>query len=134
MLDMDQPDTAPKVEQPTAVELPKLVERAVVASGGEPPTLQLFIAGEWRSAASGDTFEIRSPIDGNEIAVAQAAGDDDVEAAIDAAFAAPSSFRAMTAAERIEICERAAEIMSEHFDALVHTIVVELRKKPSQAK
>jgi acyl-CoA reductase-like NAD-dependent aldehyde dehydrogenase len=131
---MGQPDTAPKVEQPTAAKLPELVERAVVASEGEPPTLQLFIAGEWRSATSGETFEIRSPIDGNEIAVAQAAGEDDVEAAIDAAFAARSRFREMAAAERIEICERAAEIMTEHFDAFVHTIVVDLGKTPSQAK
>ena len=32
---------------------------------GEPPTLQLFIDGQWRPPASGETFEVRSPIDDN---------------------------------------------------------------------
>jgi len=100
------------VEQPTAVELPELAQKAVVTAEGEPPTLQLFVAGEWRPAASGETFEVRSPIDDNQIAVAQAADQEDVEAAIDAALNARAGFREMAAAERIEICERAAAAMS----------------------
>jgi acyl-CoA reductase-like NAD-dependent aldehyde dehydrogenase len=130
---MAQPEAAPRVSHPTAVELPELAEKAVVSAQGEPPTLQLLIDGEWRPAASGETFEVRSPIDDNEIAVAQAADEKDVEAAIDAALKARTRFREMTAAERIEICERAAETMSEHFDAFVDAIVVDLGKTPSQA-
>ena len=103
---MGQPEAAPRVEQPTAVELPELAQKAVVTAEGEPPTLQLFVAGEWRPAASGETFEVRSPIDDNQIAVAQAADQEDVEAAIDAALNARAGFREMAAAERIEICER----------------------------
>jgi acyl-CoA reductase-like NAD-dependent aldehyde dehydrogenase len=130
---MGQSEAEVKVERPTAVEPSELAEKAVATAKGEPPTLQLFIGGEWRPAASGETFEVRSPIDDNEIALAQAAEQEDVEAAIDAALNARRSFREMTAAERIEICERAAETMSEHFDAFVDTIVVDLGKTPSQA-
>ncbi|MDQ3630126.1 MAG: aldehyde dehydrogenase family protein, partial [Actinomycetota bacterium] len=101
-------EAAHKVAQPTAVELPKLAEGAVEAGEEGMPTLQLLIDGEWRPAKNGETFEVRSPIDGNAIALAQAADEDDVEAAIAAARAARPRFREMSAAERIEICERAA--------------------------
>ena len=131
---MGQAEAAVKIERPTAVKPPELAQNAVVTREGEPPTLQLFIDGEWRPAASGETFEVRSPIDGNQIATAQAADDEDVEAAIASALTARSRFREMTAAERIEICERAAETMSEHFDAFVETIVVDLGKTRSQAE
>ena len=128
---MGQPEAAVKVERPTAQRRPALAENAFVMTEGEPPTLQLFIDGQWRPPASGETFEVRSPIDDNEIAIAQAAGQENVEAAIESALNARPKFREMTAAERIEICERAAETMSEHFDAFVDTIVVDLGKTPS---
>ena len=131
---MGQPEAALKVERPTAVELPELAEGAVATAAGEPPTLQLLIDGEWRPAASGETFEVSSPIDGNRIALAQAADGDDVDAAISAAQAARPRFRDMTAADRIEVCERAAEIVDEHLDAFVDAIVVDLGKTPSEAR
>ncbi len=127
-------DTAPKVEERTRLELPELFEHAVSASEQGPPTLQLSIGGEWRAATSGETFEVSSPIDGNAIALAQAADKDDVEAAIRAAREARASFRETTAAERLEICERAAEIIDEHLDAFIDTIVIDLGKTSSQAK
>ena len=127
-------DTAPKVEEPAALELPELFDQAVSASEDGLPTLQLSVAGEWRPAESGETFEVSSPIDGSAIAMAQAAEQDDVEAAIAAARDARASFGETTAAERLEICERAAEIIDEHLDAFVDTIVVDLGKTQSQAK
>ncbi len=127
-------EAAHKVEQPTAVELPKLAEGAVEPAEGGMPTLQLLIDGEWRPASSGETFEVRSPIDDNVIALAQAADEDDVEAAIAAARSARARFREMSAAERIEICERAAETVTENFDAFVETIVVDLGKTSGQAE
>lgn len=127
-------DTAPKVEERPRLELPELFEHAVAASEDGPPTLQLSIGGEWRPATSGETFEVSSPIDGTTIALAQAADEDDVEAAIGAARDARASFRETTAAERLEICERAAEIVDEHLDAFIDTVVIDLGKTPSQAK
>ena len=131
---MGQVETLPRVDEPTAISPPQLFERAVGASDGEAATLRLLIDGEWREARSGETFEVRSPIDGNTIALAQAAGREDVEAAIAAARAARPRFREMTAAERLEVCERAAELMAEHFDDFIDAVVVDLGKTPSQAK
>jgi len=124
----------PTLDEPTSIELPELFDRAARVSDGAPPTLQLLIDGEWRGAQSGETFEVSSPIDDNTIAVAQAAGKDDVEAAIAAACRARSRFREMTAAERLEVCKRAGEIMAEHFETFIDAIVVDLGKTPSQAK
>ena len=122
------------LEEPTRLALPELFERAVSPSPDGPPTLQLSIGGEWRPARSGATFEVTSPIDGNVIACAQAADRSDVEAAIGAAREARAGFRETAATERLELCERAAEIIDRHLDAFVDTIVVDLGKTPSQAK
>jgi len=129
-----QAEVMPMLDEPTSIELPELFDRVARVSDGAPPTLQLLIDGEWRGAQSGETFEVSSPIDDNTIAVAQAAGKDDVEAAIAAACRARSRFREMTAAERLEVCKRAAEIMAEHFETFIDAIVVDLGKTPSQAK
>jgi len=94
----------------------------------------LFIGGEWRDATGGETFDVRSPIDGTVIAQAQKAGTDDVEAAIAAAKRARAAFRSTPAAERLELCEQAAEIMAEHPDTFIDVIVADLGKTPSQAK
>jgi len=118
----------------TALELPELFDPAVADANGEHARLQLLIDGEWRPAATGETFDVRSPIDGNKIAVAQAAGEEDVEAAIQAALAARARFRDTSAAERLEICERAAELMTANFDGFLDAIVVDLGKTRSQAE
>jgi glyceraldehyde-3-phosphate dehydrogenase (NADP+) len=131
---VSQVKTGPKVDEPASIRTPELFERALRDGKGSPPTMQLLIDGEWRESRSGETFEVRSPIDGNTIAVAQAAGREDVEAAISAARSARSRFREMSAAERLEVCEHAAELMGEHFDAFIDAIVVDLGKTPSQAK
>lgn len=131
---MGEVQTLPRADREAALELPAIFEDVVCPSDGEPAGLRLFIDGDWREAASGETFEVPSPIDGTVIALAQAAGEEDVEAAIAAAFEARSTFREMTAAERLEICERAAGIMSEHFDAFIETIVVDLGKTSTQAE
>jgi len=77
-----QAEVMPTLDEPTSIELPGVFEKAVRASDGAPPTLQLLIDGEWRAGQSGETFEVRSPIDDNTIATAQAAGEEDLEAAI----------------------------------------------------
>jgi acyl-CoA reductase-like NAD-dependent aldehyde dehydrogenase len=129
-----QVETVPRLDEPTAIGAPKLLEGALKRGEESTPALQLLIDGEWCESRSGETFEVRSPIDDNVIATAQAAGEEDVEAAIAAARSARPRFREMTAADRLEVCERAAELMREHFDTFIDAIVVDLGKTPSQAK
>src|SRR5919108_6131366 len=132
--------SAPRLDQPVSARLPGFFAGAIDGGGGGGgeadgvPSLRLLIGGDWRNAASGDTFDVRSPIDGTVIARAQKAGRDDVISAIDAAKEARADFRARPAAERLELCEQAAEIMAEHFETFVDVIVADLGKTPSQAK
>ncbi|HEV2069248.1 MAG TPA: aldehyde dehydrogenase family protein, partial [Acidimicrobiales bacterium] len=116
------------------LELPALFAPAVTpAEGDRPLGLQLLIDGDWRPAASGETFEVRSSIDGSVIASAAKASVDDVEVAIAAARRSRAHFRSLPAAERLEICAEAAKILDRHFAAFVDAIVVDLGKTVEQA-
>ncbi|HEV7861067.1 MAG TPA: aldehyde dehydrogenase family protein [Acidimicrobiia bacterium] len=128
-------DSAPRLDQPVSVTLPGFFAVAAGDDGnGDVPAVRLFIGGEWREASGGDTFDVRSPIDGTVIARAARAGQNDVIAAIDAARDARAEFRAQPAAERLELCEHAAGIMAEHLETFVDVIVANLGKTPSQAQ
>ncbi|HEX2192282.1 MAG TPA: aldehyde dehydrogenase family protein, partial [Acidimicrobiales bacterium] len=118
----------PSVGEPVTLAANELFKSAV--DEGEVPTLRLLIDGEWREAAGGETFDVQTPIDGSLLARAQKGGNDDVEAAVDAAVRARATLRSMPAAERLEICERAGEILDRHLDDMVGTIVVDLGKTP----
>jgi glyceraldehyde-3-phosphate dehydrogenase [NAD(P)+] len=115
------------------LDLPSFFSPAVDRSAGALTT-RLLIGGEWRPATGGDVFDDRCPIDGSVIAGAAKGTADDVTAAIDAARDAREGFRGMSAAARLEICQRAAEILTEHADDFVDAIVVDLGKTPEQAR
>ena len=130
---MAVPDWARSVGAVT-VDLPDLFSPAAPTGDGGLPTLQLFVDGSWRPAAAGETFEVTSPIDGSTIARAARSDRSDVEAAIAAARGARSTIAEMPAAERLAVCERAAEILEDHLDAFVDAIVADLGKTPEQAR
>jgi glyceraldehyde-3-phosphate dehydrogenase [NAD(P)+] len=75
-----------------------------------------------------------SGLDGGTIARAAKAGRDDVEAAIAAARRARRGFTELPAAERLEICARAACIVEAHAGDFVAAIVTDLGKTPDQAR
>jgi acyl-CoA reductase-like NAD-dependent aldehyde dehydrogenase len=77
---------------------------------------------------------VHTPIDGSLIARAQAASEEDVEAAAAAAGTARASFGALPAAERVALCERAAELMDSHAEEFVAAIVADLGKTVEQAE
>src|SRR5918992_3380948 len=122
-----------KAGERASIMFPELFHDAASGSNGVPE-LKILIAGEWRRATSGETFDVTSPVDGNVIARAQKSGTEDVEDAIRAAKEARAGFKSLSAAERLEICKRAAHIMEEHHQAFVDAVVVDLGKTPSQAK
>jgi acyl-CoA reductase-like NAD-dependent aldehyde dehydrogenase len=104
-----------------------------VERDGDVLRLQLFVDGKWQPAESGDEFDVISPIDGGVIARAAKASTDDVERAIGVARESRAEFRQLPAAERLEICERAAEILDQQLDCLVDVITVDLGKTSEQA-
>jgi glyceraldehyde-3-phosphate dehydrogenase (NADP+) len=122
-----------EISQPVRIEIPDFFAPAV-RTADELPHLHLLVGGDWVPAASGDTFDVRSPIDGSVVAHAAKAAADDVEAAITAARQAREGFRSLPAARRLEICEQAAEILDERSEAFVHAIVSDLGKTPEQAR
>jgi acyl-CoA reductase-like NAD-dependent aldehyde dehydrogenase len=125
---------APRLDEPVTLQPSDLFGPAMERGGGGPPTLQLLVDGEWRAAVSGETFDVVSPIDGSVIARAQKGSNDDLEAAIAAAKAARAKFRSMPSAERLEICERAGDILADHFEDFVQVIVADLGKTPESAQ
>lgn len=121
-----------KVDHESRIDVSELFRPAILPTDGAPD-LQLLVAGEWRAAAKGEMFEVRSPIDGNLIARAAKASRDDVEEAIAAARQARDGFRGLPAAARLEICARAAEILEEHAESFISAIVADLGKTTEQA-
>ena len=114
------------------LDLPPFFSPAVEGADGALTT-RLLIGGDWAPASGGEVFEDRSPIDGSVVVQAARASADDVEAAIAAARKARDGFRTLPAAERLGICQRAAEILGDHLDAFVVAVVTDLGKTPAQA-
>ena len=114
------------------LDLPDFFSPAVERAGGVLTT-RLLIGGEWKPATGDEVFEDRSPIDGSVVARVAKGSADDVEAAIAAARGARDGFRGLPASARLEICQRGAEILTQHLDTFVAAIVADLGKTPEQA-
>ena len=123
-----------RLQGDVSIDVPDLFAPAARLGADRVLDLRLLIGGEWRSAASGETFDVRSPIDGRVVARAAKAAADDVEAAVAAAADARAGFRSRPAAERLEICTRAAELVEREAPTLVRAIVADLGKTPEQAR
>ena len=121
-----------QVQGAVSVDVSEFFRPAIVAGEGIPE-LQLLVGGTWRTAAKGDVFDVRSPIDGSVIARAAKASTGDVEEAIAAARQARGGFRGTPAATRLEVCARAASILAEHADTFAGAIVADLGKTLEQA-
>jgi aldehyde dehydrogenase (NAD+) len=85
---------------------------------GEPQ--QLFIDGQWRPAANGQTFETCDPGDGEVIARAAAGEQADVDAAVQAAHRAfrESGWATLPANDRAVLLHRLADLVDKHRDIL----------------
>jgi len=85
--------------------------------GHEPK--RLLIAGEWRDAASGQTFDSVNPSTGEVIARLAAGDAADVDAAVRAARAAfEGPWRTFTPADRQRVLNRFADLVEAHLDEL----------------
>src|ERR687887_2597925 len=73
-----------------------------------------LVGGEWVGAASGETFETRSPADGEVLGVFPKSTAEDVDGAVAAAKAAYEDWRLVPAPKRGEIVFRFAELLKEH--------------------
>jgi aldehyde dehydrogenase (NAD+) len=100
-----------------------------------PPTFRHFIAGEWKPASSGRTFENRNPADRDDLIGTFAdSGPDDVERAVAAAREAFPRWRALPAPKRGEILFRAAEILVRRKEDFSRDMTREMGKVLAETK
>jgi len=95
---------------------------------------RLWVAGEWRDAEGGDTFEVVDPADGQVLTrVADGSVTDAVEA-LDAAVAAQPAWAATPPRERGEVLRGAFELIRERADDLALLMSLEMGKAVAEAK
>jgi len=95
--------------------------------------MQMFVAGEWVGAASGDTFVAESPATGEQIGAVPEGGREDAQRAIDAANAAADGWVRTTAFERAAAMHRIADEIERRRDKLAHTLTLD-QGKPLRAE
>jgi phenylacetaldehyde dehydrogenase len=87
---------------------------------------ELFIAGRWQAARSGETFEVVDPANARVFAHAAAGGAEDIDAAVQAARKAFESapWAAMTPAQRARLLLKLADLIEANGDeiALLETL------------
>ncbi|TDC72419.1 aldehyde dehydrogenase family protein [Micromonospora sp. KC606] len=85
---------------------------------GDLPPGQLFIDGGWRDAADGRRRDIIDPANSQVVTAVAEAGDQDVDAAVDAARRAyaDGAWRRMSGRERGDLLLRVAALLEEHRD------------------
>src|SRR5207245_1160999 len=89
--------------------------------GGEPmPTGQLFIAGAWRPAVSGETYQTINPATEEPSATVAKGDERDIDLAVAAARTAfdRGPWPRMTAAERGRIVWKLGDLITQHLDEM----------------
>jgi succinate-semialdehyde dehydrogenase len=95
---------------------------------------QQYIAGEWRDAANGGTWDVVNPATEEIVRAVPFGAGADCGAAIDAAAAALRQWRDKTAYERGALLTSAADVMRQRADELARTTVQESGKPIAQAR
>jgi succinate-semialdehyde dehydrogenase/glutarate-semialdehyde dehydrogenase len=94
----------------------------------------VFIDGEWRSSASGRTFDVLNPATGEVIASVADGTPADGRAALDAAVAAQDAWAATAPRRRSDILRRAFELVHEHTEDLAAIMTLEMGKPLAEAR
>jgi aldehyde dehydrogenase (NAD+) len=91
-------------------------------------TFKNFIGGQWVDAASGETFETKSPATGEVLGVFPKSSAEDVDRAVEAAKAAYEEWRLVPAPRRGEILFRFGSLLAEHKDEVAQLMAREMGK------
>ena len=95
---------------------------------------QLFIGGEWRPSASGETLPVSDPATGQVLTHVADGTIADGAAALDAAVAAQASWAATPPRERGELLRRAFELLTERTEELALLMTLEMGKPLAEAR
>jgi succinate-semialdehyde dehydrogenase/glutarate-semialdehyde dehydrogenase len=94
----------------------------------------LLIAGEWRDASDGGTFDVHDPATGEVLASLASATSDDAVAALDAADAAQTSWARTAPRVRAEILRRAFDLVTERAEDFALLMTLEMGKPLAEAR
>ena len=94
---------------------------------------QMFVAGDWRSAASGETYNTTSPATGAEIGAIPQGDRSDAQVAIAAAAQAADAWGRATAFERAAKMHAVGDIIASRRDELAQTLTLD-QGKPLEAE
>jgi succinate-semialdehyde dehydrogenase/glutarate-semialdehyde dehydrogenase len=108
------------------------VDREAAALAAAPN--KLFIGGEWRDAAGGDTLAVEDPSTGETLVEVADGTPDDAVAALDAAVAVQEEWAQHPPRERGEILRRVFEAMNERSDELALLMTLEMGKPLAESK
>ncbi len=102
----------------------------------DPPLLRqaCLIGGQWVQADSGRTLPVRNPATGQLVGEVPAMGAAETRRAIDAAFAAQKSWRALTAKERQKPLRRLFDLMMENQEDLAILMTAEQGKPLAESR
>ena len=98
------------------------------------PDTQLFIHGQWREAAAGETLAVFNPATGKEIGRVAHARQADLDLALEAAQKGFETWRDMPAIARSKIMRAAAGLMRERAGAIAALLTQEQGKPLAEAK
>jgi aldehyde dehydrogenase (NAD+) len=99
-----------------------------------PETYYNYVAGDWRAAETGATFDVSNPADRSDvIGEFQQSGRGDAEAAVEAAATASEAWADTPGPERGRILREAGQRMADRKDELTETLVREEGKARPEA-
>ena len=92
-----------------------------------------YVGGAWTDAASGETFESRTPANGDTVGTFPRSAAEDVDRAVEAAKAAFEEWRLTPAPERGNVLFRFARLLEEQKDELTELMSREMGKVLAEA-
>jgi succinate-semialdehyde dehydrogenase/glutarate-semialdehyde dehydrogenase len=96
---------------------------------------KLFVAGEWiGSTASGETFDVINPANGEVLATLPDGGREEMQGAVDAAARAQEAWGETTAQRRAGIMREAARLMHERKEHLARVMTLEQGKPLAESR
>src|SRR5208283_5421841 len=95
-------------------------------------SFKMLLEGEWVSLDQ--RIEVRSPIDGSVIATVPSSSEKEAERAVESSYVNRSLIRMIPAVKKIDIFQRARELLLENMESFVQILTLEAGKPKSNAQ
>lgn len=124
--------TASSVLSPAVFPAAVSTEREAALLASVPTGL--LIAGQWRDASDGGTFDVHDPATGEVLATLASATSEDAVAALDAADRVQASWSRTAPRERAEILRRAFDLVTARVEDFALLMTLEMGKPLAEAR